>query len=312
MLLLLNLPVVYGLALYNTYEQVFIRVKGNKAENLKMKWGIISFASIYLYKITAIRNNPQYTTVISLTNIEMKVNLKKLNGKLSMQIGDNYMKRAHFYIVWCIIGFLISIIGIVICNSQIPLKELIAFKFTMDIPRLKEIITYICSTSLVLSFCLLIYSLGFRKKKNEEISQVKKYSLHNLLYLIERQHNMLKEFPPIDEPKELFLQYITIAYELKVECDKDIATFENLLTSWELEVIKQLQTSVYSLVVSIGIDETEIRQYTAEQFNTYYLEKKASAPQSEKINVFVYDIQKGIEKYSEQIKFCAEEFKHYL
>ena len=108
------------------------------------------------------------------------------------------------------------------------------------------------------------------------------------------------------------MQYITIAYELKVECDKDIATFENLLTSWELEVIKQLQTSVYSLVVSIGIDETEIRQYTAEQFNTYYLEKKASAPQSEKINVFVYDIQKGIEKYSEQIKFCAEEFKHYL
>lgn len=312
LLLLLNLPVVYGLALYNTYEQVFIRVKGNKAENLKMKWSIIGFAGIYLSKITAIRNNPQHTTVISLTNVEMKANLKKLKSKLSMQIGDNYMKRARFYIVWCIIGFLISIIGIVICNSQVSLKELIAFKFTIDIPRLKEIITYICSTGLVLSFCLLIYSLGFRKKKNEEISQVKKYSLHNLLYLIERQHNMLKDFPPIDEPKELFLQYITIAYELKVECDKDIATFENLLTSWELEVIKQLQTSIYSLVVSIGIDEAEIRQYTAEQFNTYYLEKKASAPQSEKINVFVYDIQKGIEKYSEQIKLCAEEFKYYL
>lgn len=82
----------------------------------------------------------------------------------------------------------------------------------MDIPRLKEIITYICSTGLVLSFCLLIYSLGFRKKKNEEISQVKKYALHNLLYLIKRQDNMLQEFPPIDEPKELFcnmLQWYT-------------------------------------------------------------------------------------------------------
>lgn len=312
LLLLLNLPVVYGLALYNTYEQVFIRVKGNKAEKLKMKWSIIGFAGIYLSKITAIRNKPHHTTVISLTNVEMKANLKKLKNKLSMQIGDNYMKRARFYIVWCIIGFLISIIGLVICNSQVSLKELITFKFIIDISRLKEIITYICSTGLVLSFCLLIYSLGFKKKKNEEISQVKKYSLHNLLYLIERQYNMLQEFPPIDEPKELFLQYITTAYELKIECDKDIVIFENLLTSWELDVIKQLQTSVSSLVVSIGIDETEIRQYTPEQFNAYYLERKISAPQSEKVNVFVYDIHKGIEKYSEQIKLCVEEFKHYF
>lgn len=31
-LLLLNLPVIYGLALYNTYEQVFIRVKGKKRD----------------------------------------------------------------------------------------------------------------------------------------------------------------------------------------------------------------------------------------------------------------------------------------
>ncbi|MCR0207217.1 hypothetical protein MKC66_21105 [[Clostridium] innocuum] len=312
LLLLLNLPVVYGLALYNTYEQVFIRVKGSKAENFKMKWSIIGFAGIYLSKITAIRNNLQYTTVISLTNTEMKVNLKKLKSKLSMRIGDNYMKRVRFYIVWCIIGFLISIIGIVICNSHVSLKELLTLEFTIDIPHLKEIITYICSTGLVLSFCLLICSLGFRKKKNEEISQVKKYSLHNLLYLIKRQHDMLQEYPPIDEPKELFLQYITIAYELKTECDKDIAAFENLLTSWELDVIKQLQTSVNSLVISIGIDKTKIRQYTVEQFNTYFLEKKASAPQSEKINVFVYNIRKGIEKYSEQINLCVEEFKHYL
>ncbi len=312
LLLLLNLPVVYGLALYNTYEQVFIRVKGNHTENRKMKWSIIKFASIYLSKITAIRNNLQCTTTISLTDNDMKENLKKLKNKLSMQIGDNYMKRAHFYIIWCIIGILLSIIGIVTCNSQVSLKDLIALNFTVDIPRVKEIITYICSTSLVLFFYLFIYSLGFRKKKNEEISQIKKYSLHSLLYLIKRQYDMLQEFPPIDEPKELFLQYITVAYELKSECDKNIASFENLLTTWEFEAIKQLQTSACSIVVSIGIDETEISQYTVDQFNIYYLEKKASAPQNEKINVFIYDIQKGIEKYSEQVKLCVEEFMHYF
>lgn len=310
LLLLLNLPVVYGLALYNTYEQVFIRVKGNKTENFKMKWSIIGFSGIFLSKITAIRNNLHQTTVISLTGNDMKVNLKKLKNRLSVQIGDNYMKRTRFYIIWCTIGLLISLSGIVICNSQVSFKE--PFKFTVDILRVKEIITYICSTGLVFSFCLLIYSLGVKKKKNEELSQVKKYSLHNLLYLIKRQHDMLQDFPPVDAPKELFLQYITMAYELKSVCDKNIASYENLLASWELDAIKQLQTSVYGLVVSVGIDETEFNQYTAEQFSVYYSEKKSSAPQNEKINVFVYDIQKCIEKYSEQVKLCVEEFKRYL
>ncbi len=312
LLLLLNLPVVYGLALYNTYEQVFIRVKGKKTENIKMKWSIIKFSGIYLSKITAIRNNLQYTTVISLTDNDMKENLKKLKNRLSMRIGDNYMKRANYYILWCIIGFLISILGIVICNSQVSLKDLITFNFIVDIPRVKEIITYICSTGVVFSFCLLIYSFGLRKKKNEEISQVKKYALHNWLYLIKRQYDMLQEFPPIDKPMELFIQYIMNVYELKIECDKDIASFENLLTSWELDTIRQLHTSVSKVVFSIGIDEAEISRYTIEEFNSYYLKKKAAAPQNEQINVFVHDVQRGIEKYSDQIKLCVEEFKRYF
>ena len=102
------------------------------------------------------------------------------------------------------------------------------------------------------------------------------------------------------------------AYELKIECDKDIVSFENLLTSWELDTIRQLQTSVSKVVFSIGIDETEISQYTIEEFNSYYLEKKATASQNEQINVFVYDVQRGIEKYSDQIKLCVEEFKRYF
>ena len=276
-LLLLNLPVVYGLS-----------------------------------KITAIRNNLQYITVISLTDNDMKENLKKLKNKLSMRVGDNYMKRANYYILWCIIGFLISVLGIVICNSQVSIRDFLKFNFTVDIQRVKEIITYICSTGVVFSICLFIYSLGFRKKKNEEISQVKKFALHNLLYLIKRQYNMLQEFPPIDEPKELFVKYITIAYELKAECEKDIVSFENLLSSWEFDTIKQLQTSATNVVFSIGINEAEIGQYTIEQFNAYYLERETSAPQNEKINVFIYDVQKGIENYSKQIKMCVEEFKRYF
>lgn len=312
LLLLLNLPVVYGLALYNIYEQVFLRVKGDKNESIKMKWSILKFSGIYLSKITAIRDNLPYTTMVSLTDNDMKENLKKLKNRLSMRIGDNYMKRANYYILWCIIGFLISILGIVICNSQVSLKDLITFNFIVDIPRIKEILTYICSTGVVFSFCLLIYSLGLRKKKNEEISQIKKYALHNLLYLIKKQYDMLQEFPPIDKPMELFIKYIMNVYELKIECDKDIASFENLLTSWELDIIRELHTSVSKVVFSIGIDETEISRYTIEKFNSYYLEKESTAPQNEQINVFVHDVQRGIEKYSDQIKLCVEEFKRYF
>ena len=312
LLLVLNLPIVYGLALHATYEQVFIRIKGNTSEKRKMKWSIIRFVGINLSKITAIRNNPHHVTVISLTNDDMKNNLKKLENRLSKKVGDNFMKRAHFYIFWCITGALLCILGLIFCNSQVSFKEIITFNFLFDIPRIKEIATYICSTGLVFSFCLFLYSLGLKKRKNEELSQVKKYSLHSFLYLIKRQYGLIQEFPPIDAPKELFLQYIAIAYEIKSECDKDISLFENLLTSWELDTIKQLQTATNTLVYSVGIDEEKIKQYTPDSFNGYFSEKKVSAPQSEKINVFIHDIERGIEKYSEQIKLCFEEFKPYI
>lgn len=108
------------------------------------------------------------------------------------------------------------------------------------------------------------------------------------------------------------MQYITIAYELKIECDKSKFLFENLLKSWEMETVQSLQTSSFSLINSIGIDENEIGQYSPENFEEYFEDKKATAPQSEDFNNFIYDVKKSIEKYTEQIEKCAEEFKPYL
>lgn len=311
-LLILNLPIVYGLALYNVYEQVFIRVKGSKSQKPKIKRKIFQFAGIYLSKITAVRNHSAQTLVISLTAADMKNNLNKLEKRLSMKIGENYMKRTRFYIIWCIVGMLACIIGLILSNSQVSLKELLAFNYILDISHIREIVTYVCSVGIINFFCFFIYSIGLRKRKNEEISQVKKYALYNLFYLIKRQYSMLQEFPPIDEPKELFIQYITMAYELKSECDKSTAIFENLLTTWELDTIKQLQLSTTTLVHNVGIDEAEINQYTPYDFNLYFMDQKSTALQNEKINVFVYDLQKGIKKYTEQIKLCFEEFKPYM
>lgn len=312
LLLILNLPIVYGLALYNTYEQVFLRVKGSKLEKPKIKRRIFRFAGIYLSKITAVRNHIAQTLVVSLTETDIKSNLDKLERRLSIQVGENYMKRTRFYIIWCIVGLFACFIGLVWSNSHVQWKEILNLNFILDISRVKEIITYICSGGIAVLFSFLIYSLGLGKKKNEEISQVKKYSLYNLFYLIRRQHNMLQEFPSIDAPRELFIQYITTAYELKIECDKSKALFENLLKSWELGTIQGLQLSTTTLIHSIGIDENEIIQYSPDSFNAYFEDKKSTAPQSEEINVFIYGVQKGVEEYTEQIKRCAEEFKSYL
>jgi len=311
-LLVLNLPVVYGLALHNAYEQVFIRVKGNEVEKNKIKRKIFIFAGFYLSKITAVRNNATKTLVISLTESDMKSNLDKLEQKLSMNVGENYMKRTRFYLIWSIIGIFICFIILIQNNSNILLTEFLTFDFTFDLFRIKEIITYISSSGIVIFFCFFIYSLGLRQKKKEEISLIKKYALYNLFYLIKRQNSMLQEFPPIDAPKELFILYVTTAYELKIECDKSVVLFENLLTTWELDTIKQLQSSLATLIQNIGIDENEINQYNCDRFNSYYVDKKTNAPQNEEINVFIHDIQSGIEKFSEQIKLCFEEFKPYL
>lgn len=127
-------------------------------------------------------------------------------------------------------------ICLILSNSNVSLKEIITFNFTFHISRIKKIITYICSCGIAVFFYFFIYPLGLQKRNITST----KYSLHNLFYLIKCQYNMIQEFPPMDAPKELFIQYITTAYELKSECDKSTVLFENLLTTWELDKIKQL------------------------------------------------------------------------
>lgn len=103
-LLIFNLPVVYGLALYNTYEQVFIRVKGTNREQQKMKWQVLCFAGLSLSRAAAIRKNLPTTIVFCKTSQQLKINLINLSKRLDLQIGDNYMKRSRYYLWACIMG----------------------------------------------------------------------------------------------------------------------------------------------------------------------------------------------------------------
>lgn len=310
-LLFLNLPVVYGLALYNTYEQIFIRLKGGNSEKAKMKLQVLCFSGINLAKASALRNNIPITILHSLTAKDLKNNLNNLTQQLSLQIGDNYMKRSRYYISACIIGLLVSLLGLILANSDISFKELISFDFTFDIQKIKEIATYIFSTLLVFSASLLVFSIGFRKKQHEDISQIKKYALYELLSSVKRQESQLIEYPPVDDPSILYVSYVLNAVEVKKSCNKVLSAYSNLLTTQERDAVKQLQLYANSFFSDLGIHEDNIRQYNVVSFSELYNEKVRTAPQNEKINNFTYTVQRALNKYSEQIKLFCNEFKQF-
>ena len=308
-LLFLSLPIVYGLALYSTYEQIFIRLKGKKSEQVKMKLYILSFSGINLAKASALRNSVPVTVVHSTTAKDLQKNLRTLTQRLSLQIGDNYMKRSHYYLVACIIGLLVSLVGLISVNSDVSFKDLITFNFTLYPERIKEILTYIFSTMLVFSVSLLVFSIGFNKKQREDISQIKKYALYELLASVKRQKSQLMEYPPIDDPAVLYASYILNTYEVKQTCDKVLSSYSNLLTTWEFDVVKRLQLYATSFINDLGICAENIDQYDALSFSALYNEKVEKAPQNEKINTFTYAMQKDLKKYSEQIRLFYDTFK---
>lgn len=311
-LLVFNLPVVYGLALYNIYEEIFIsiKIKGVKSEQHKMKWQIIRFSKISLSKVAAIKKSLPNTNRCR-TSKDLQISLNKLARRLDLQIGENYMKRSRYYVSVCTAGLILSLIGLIGANSHISLKDIVTLNFVFDMPRIKDILTYIFSTMIVVSATLLFFSIGFAKKQGEDISQIKKYALYELLLSVKMQHSQLIDYPPLDEPTELFCAYVPNVYEVRIACDKVLAAYENLLTTWEQEMVKNLQHSALVLSNDFGITAENVEKYTATQFSFFYNDKVRTAPQNEKINTFTHTIKSDIEKYSKHIEQFYEDFKHY-
>ena len=142
-LLVLNLPVVYGLALYNGYEQLFIRIKDGAGHKIRMKLQLFLFCGLNLYKVTSVRRHIASTILTSLNPEDLQKNLSELKKKLSLQIGDNYMKRSNFYLWSCVLAGIASLIGLILANSQVSIKELLTFDFVLNVERLREILTYV-------------------------------------------------------------------------------------------------------------------------------------------------------------------------
>lgn len=110
---------------------------------------IFKFSGFKLSKITDIHNHSSQTLAVSLTEADMKINLNKLETRLSMDIGDNYMKRTRFYITWCIIGMIGCIIALIISNPNTRLVDILNFNLVLDISRMREVVTNISSIGLI-------------------------------------------------------------------------------------------------------------------------------------------------------------------
>ena len=310
-LLVLNLPVVYGLAIYNVYEQIFIHLKGTTKEKRKMKVNLVFFAGINLHKLSTIRSNMHKTIIISLTNKELRANLDNLQKELDLQIGDNYMKRSKFYVRICVVALFASVVGLIGVNTEVSIKDLITLNFVLDMVRVKEIFTYIFSTMLVVTMALLILVIGFKKKRYEEISQIKKYALYEVLVAVKRQEELLMEYPPIKDPVSLFTSYVYNANEIKKASTKVLGDYENLLTLWECETMKSLQSKAMIFLGNFVSGDCEILPYNTETFKEYYKYKVQNAPQNEKINTFEYDVKRDLEQYVDRIKRFSRDFKVY-
>jgi len=311
LLLVLNLPVVYGLALYSGYEQLFIRIKNGAKDKWKMKLQLLGFAGISLSRVSAIRRNLQKTILVSINADDMRKNLNKLSSHMAMQIGDNYMKRAKFYIWTCITVAIASLVGLVLANSQVSIKDIVTLNFVLDIPRVKEILTYILSVSLVFSIALLFYAIGFRKRKNEEITQIKKYAVFEFLFVLKKQKSQLQEYPPIDDPISMFVNYMQTAYELKEACTKALDVYGNLLNNWERESIEILQTSAIGLLTNATIGGRNFSDFDVNSFCEYYEEKVQTSQHSADFNSFTTMVKSDTEKYTKRIESTYEDFKRY-
>ena len=108
----------------------------------------------------------------------------------------------------------------------------------------------------------------------------------------------------------MFDSYVLNAYDVRIACDKVLAAYENLLTTWEQETIRYLQLSAMTVSDDFGIKVENASKFTKALFCDYYNTKVRTAPQNEKINTYTHTVKTDLEKYSTRVKEFCEDFKY--
>ena len=155
--------------------------------------------------------------------------------------------------------------------------------------------------------------MGLRKKKYEDISQVKKIALQGFLIKFKYQMTLVEDITiDIEDVNEIYYKYFEPVKELKFELDKVISSYENLFSSWELEEIQRLQSVASSFLADFHIPFSEIYSWNFKKFEKHFIKKVKESPKTEDLNFFISDINKSIKRYNEQLENVKNEFKNLL
>lgn len=278
-----------------------------------MKIEVVKFGGISLYRLSMLLDKGAYVWIESLENKELEKNLFKFKKYLEGRIGDNYMKRAKFYYMSSIVLIVLSLLALIYCNSEVDIKDIIRLNFVLDIVRVKEIITQICCVGVVGGIGMLIFSKGLKQQKYEDLSKVKKIALSKFLLLLSYQNGILKDKDIKENDIDIIFNIIIKnAYLLAKESEVIRASYDNLLSRWELQSIDELYNASLNLLLTISNNREDFNDITKEEFEIIYKEKIRTSSQNEKINVFLYDTKKSIEKYISCVQGCSEELKKLL
>lgn len=307
-LVLVNIPLMYILALYCKYELIKMRVEFLAKENVKFGFRAFRIIGLNLNTVSYVDTNTGLLFSNSKNKDGFNHDLHILHKKLETQLGENYMNRSKFYLFASISLFVIAIIGIIACNSDVSLKDVLTLNFIIDFVRLKSILTYILSFALVCSVILIFYSIGFKKKKYEEISYLKTIACHELFFLIKKQMESIDDKIDLNNPIEFHMKYGIYIYEIYKVCKEVTSNYSQVFSYWELELLKNLfeQTNLLCFDLDISTDDsTKLDVYI---WVSNYQEKIKNSPQSEKYNYFLDSIQRKLDKYVYQIKLIGDEF----
>ena len=143
------------------------------------------------------------------------------------------------------------------------------------------------------------------------VLEIKKYAIFEFLFTLKKQRFQFQEYPPIDDPVSMFVNYMQIAYELKEACTKALDVYGNLLTAWERESIELLRTSAIGLLTNATIGGGDFSNYDVSSFCEYYKAKVEASQYNEKFNSFTAIVKGDAEKYAKRIEATYEDFKPY-
>lgn len=306
-LLVLNLPVIYGLALFCRYEEILLYLKDFPKDRYKIMLRIFRFSGFNLYKTSALRKiKPKIIIDKNLDSKSFDLYIKQLEKQLSLQIGANYMKRINFYLIALVLILFSCVSTIVFLNYERILQIFHSANFSSVNPTLTQVLILV----FVLCLFLIVFVLGMKKKHYEELSQIKKFALFELVSAVKHQKLKLQDNIDVNDPVSIYNLYFVNAYEIWNLSNKVLMNYENLLKDFERDFLLNLQMYSYAIVnsvVNIGEDST-IPNINV--FVELYKQKVKKAKQNEKFNSFTSFFEQDVKKYCKQIDIVFDEFKN--